>query len=96
MRKRLARFAGDDEADSHTRQILETALTLVPGAAAREVARDLRAECARHIQQILDTTAAEHVPHRVVQYIDKQWPLRAGSLAAEIIRSGRTNDARGD
>jgi HK97 family phage portal protein len=90
VRQRLARFAGDDEADGHTRQVLETALTLVPGADARGVASTLRAECARDIQRLLDTTAAVHVPARVVQQIDKVWPVRAGSLAAEILRNGGT------
>jgi hypothetical protein len=96
VRQRLARFAGDGDADRHTRQVLETALALVPGADARAVASALRAECVRDIQRLLDTTSALHVPSRVVQHIDKVWPVRAGSLAAEIIRGGWTNDVRGD
>jgi HK97 family phage portal protein len=96
VRKLLAHFAGEDEADRHTRQILETALALVPGVDARGVAIALRAECVRDIQRLLDTTSALHVPSRVMQLIDKTWPPRAGHLAAEIIRSGRTNDGGGD
>jgi hypothetical protein len=91
VRNLLARFAGEDEADRHTRQILETALTLVPGSDARVVASALRAECVRDIQRLLDTTSALHVPSRVMQQIDKTWPLRAGSLAAEIIQNGGTH-----
>jgi HK97 family phage portal protein len=91
VRQRLAKFAGADDADGHTRQILETAFALVPGASAWAVARALRAECVSDVQHVLDTTSAEHVPNRVLQHIEKQWPIRAGSLAAELIRNGGTH-----
>ena len=63
----------------------------MPGADARTVARDLRAECVQQIQQVLDTTPSVHVPGRLVQLRDKAWPMRAGSLAAELIRNGGTH-----
>jgi hypothetical protein len=92
VRVQLARLAGGDEADGHTRKVLETALALVPSADPASVARALRAECVRQIQQVLDTTAAQYVPGRVVQLLDKEWPVRAGALAAEIIQNGGTHD----
>jgi hypothetical protein len=89
VRQQLARFTAAEKDDEHTVQGLKTAFALVPGADARAVARDLRAECAQEIQQVLDTTPPVHVPGRLVQLRDKEWPVRAGSLAAEIIRRGQ-------
>ena len=88
VRQQLARVTAAEKDDEHTVQVLTTAFALVPGADARTVARDLRAECVQQIQQVLDTTPAVHVPGRLVQLRDKAWPVRAGSLAAEIIRNG--------
>ena len=91
VRQQLARFTAAEKDDEHTVQVLTTAFALVPGADARGVARDLRAECVQQIQQVLDTTPAVHVPGRLVQLRDKEWPVRAGSLAAEILRNGGTH-----
>ena len=90
VRERLAKLASADPADGYTTQVLMTAFALVPGTDVRGVARGLRDECVNRIQQVLDAVAAAHVPGRVQKQVDIEWPVRAGSLAAELIRNAAT------